>query len=437
MKMNWLATTAIAVMFGTGAVAAQQSEHAQKREGQATSRAQHQQSEQPGHHAAADEGRTTGKASEKSGEQRSGEAASSADHHKQAQQRQEHENKEPTRQSERQQRGERGTSTAQDQHKGRGTTTGQASEQRGTRDGQKSDHAQDAKQHDNNAQTTGQARSSEVQKNEHAKENTRENSKESSKESSKSNDRDNTKRNAKQNAKDESRSSDTTRQSQKNNSSDQADQRSQSSRQQSEREHGNQADQQQKSENTSRSTDRTSQHTRLNDDQRQKIVKQLRSESTTNKQNVNVRVDVGERLPSRVDIHRLPSDIVSIAPQYRDYDYTVIDNRIAIVNPRSREVVDYIDEGSDYGRAASYGSDRVTLSAGVRDRFRELARRSSSSTVGSTASSSGGSTCLSLRPVPEDMVRDHPELSNYRYLTIGDEAVLIDPQQHKIVQVID
>ena len=35
------------------------------------------------------------------------------------------------------------------------------------------------------------------------------------------------------------------------------------------------------------------------------------------------------------------------------------------------------------------------------------------------------------------MVRDHPELRNLRYLAIGEEAVLVDPQQNKIVQVID
>jgi hypothetical protein len=39
--------------------------------------------------------------------------------------------------------------------------------------------------------------------------------------------------------------------------------------------------------------------------------------------------------------------------------------------------------------------------------------------------------------VPEEMVRDRPELSSYRYLAIGNEIVLVDPQQQKIVQVID
>ena len=72
-------------------------------------------------------------------------------------------------------------------------------------------------------------------------------------------------------------------------------------------------------------------------------------------------------------------------------------------------------------------------------RFRELVR-SSSTTVGSTSPSGGGtsaSNCLSLQPVPEELARNHPELSSYRYLAIGDQVVLVDPQQQKIVQVID
>jgi hypothetical protein len=39
--------------------------------------------------------------------------------------------------------------------------------------------------------------------------------------------------------------------------------------------------------------------------------------------------------------------------------------------------------------------------------------------------------------MPEELARNHPELANYRYLAIGDMVVLVDPQQQKIVQVID
>jgi hypothetical protein len=39
--------------------------------------------------------------------------------------------------------------------------------------------------------------------------------------------------------------------------------------------------------------------------------------------------------------------------------------------------------------------------------------------------------------VPEELTRSNPELSQYRILAIGDQAVLVDPRQQKIVEVID
>jgi Protein of unknown function (DUF1236) len=177
----------------------------------------------------------------------------------------------------------------------------------------------------------------------------------------------------------------------------------------------------------------------VNDDQRRQVVDQLRRDRAATSQNLNIQVNVGTRLPPRVQARRLPSDIVRIMPQYRDYEYTVIDNRVAIVDPRRREVVEILDDGPGYGGTAVYGRDRIVISDDTRTRFRELVR-SSSTTVGSTSPSGGGtsaSNCLSLQPVPEELARTHPELSSYRYLAIGDQVVLVDPQQQKIVQVID
>ncbi|WP_454626084.1 DUF1236 domain-containing protein [Bradyrhizobium cenepequi] len=172
----------------------------------------------------------------------------------------------------------------------------------------------------------------------------------------------------------------------------------------------------------------------VNDDQRKQIVDRLRRERTATRTS-NVRVNIGGRLPSGVQPHRLPADIVRIVPQYRDYDYTLIDDRVVIVDPRRREVVDILDDGPGHGGAAAYG--RIVISDDMRTRFRALAR--GSSTIGSTTSSGGTSVsnCLSLQPVPEEIARNNPELGKYRYLAIGGQVVLVDPQQQKVVQVIE
>jgi Protein of unknown function (DUF1236) len=196
------------------------------------------------------------------------------------------------------------------------------------------------------------------------------------------------------------------------------------------------------SQKTGQASDQSNRQTSsatVNDDQRRRVVDQLRRDRAATSQNLNIQVNVGTRLPPRVQARRLPSDIVRIMPQYRDYEYTVIDNRVAIIDPRRREVVEILDDGPGYGRTAAYGRDRIVINDDTRTRFRELVR-SSSTTVGSTSPSGGGtsaSNCLSLQPVPEELARTHPELSSYRYLAIGDQVVLVDPQQQKIVQVID
>ncbi|CCE11791.1 conserved exported hypothetical protein [Bradyrhizobium sp. STM 3843] len=183
----------------------------------------------------------------------------------------------------------------------------------------------------------------------------------------------------------------------------------------------------------------------VNDQQRTQVIDRLRRDRDIDqaRTDININVNVGERLPERVRPRPLPSDIVSIVPEYRGYEYTVVHDDIAIIDPHSREIVDVIPERGGYTSAdrygGGYGSTRVTLS----DEQRQILLRSATSTgtVGSTSTSSGssssGSTCLSLRRVPDELARSNPELASYQYLAIGDQVVLVDPQNQKVVQVID
>jgi hypothetical protein len=169
----------------------------------------------------------------------------------------------------------------------------------------------------------------------------------------------------------------------------------------------------------------------VNDDQRRQIAERLHRERTASNENINIRVNVGDRLPSRVRPRPLPSDIVQIVPQYRDYEYVAMNDEIAIIDPRSREVVEIVEESGSSGGRATSRRDRVSINREQRETLKQTARR----TVGSTSVSDSG--CLTLQPVPEELTRTNPQLSQYRYLAIGDELVLIDPRQQKIVELID
>ena len=396
MKTSFLYSTAVLLLIGGGAAIAQSPDVSQKRE--ESPRAQTPAAQSPAAHsqemdrpAAADRMKERAQSEQKGGakEMQRGEAPTPSERSKQAQ--------EPTRQS-------------QDQpaQTGRERAPSSTAQQK---DGQ---HGRDAKQSaDQKQQAEEKLRGREDQPKQ---------------------DR----------AQDTNKPADTKQQTQQQVDRDRKDQRDQAaepsgaSTQQQTSRPGDTAP----SQKTGQAPDQSNRQTTsamVNDDQRRQVVDQLRRDRAATNQNLNIQVNVGTRLPPRVQAHRLPSDIVRIMPQYRDYEYTVIDNRVAIVDPRRREVVEILDDGPGYGGMAAYGRDRIVISDDTRTRFRELVR-SSSTTVGSTSPSGGGtsaSNCLSLQPVPEELARTHPELSSYRYLAIGDQVVLVDPQQQKIVQVID
>jgi hypothetical protein len=59
--------------------------------------------------------------------------------------------------------------------------------------------------------------------------------------------------------------------------------------------------------------------------------------------NLDVVVNVGVRLPRSVHFYPVPEDVIAIVPAYRDYEYVMLtDNRIAIIDPDTLEVVDII-----------------------------------------------------------------------------------------------
>lgn len=194
-------------------------------------------------------------------------------------------------------------------------------------------------------------------------------------------------------------------------------------------------------ETTGQANNQSNQRTSMvNDQQRTQVIDRLQRErdSWRDTENINIRVNVGERLPERVRPRPLPPDIVTIAPQYRDYEYTMIQDEIVIVDPRSRDVVDVIDEPGRSAGGYYRSRTRVSLSSEQRDLLRREALSAGSTTVGSTAAGGGsGQTCLTLRPVPQDLARNNPDLANLSYVAVGDQVVLVDPRERRVVDVID
>jgi hypothetical protein len=69
----------------------------------------------------------------------------------------------------------------------------------------------------------------------------------------------------------------------------------------------------------------------------------MATSSSVNRENINI--SVGVDLPGNIDVLPLPPDVVELVPEYRDYDYVVVNDEIAIVQPSTRRVVEIIREG--------------------------------------------------------------------------------------------
>jgi hypothetical protein len=70
------------------------------------------------------------------------------------------------------------------------------------------------------------------------------------------------------------------------------------------------------------------------------VIREQRVQPVTN---VNFSISVGTRVPRTVSFHALPREVVTIYPQWRGYEYFLVNNQIIVVNPRTLEIVDVID----------------------------------------------------------------------------------------------
>lgn len=77
----------------------------------------------------------------------------------------------------------------------------------------------------------------------------------------------------------------------------------------------------------------------LNDDQRTKIGKTIKTQNVKRVTNVNFNVSVGTVVPGTVAFYPLPSNVVAVVPAYRGYLYFVVGDEIVIVHPRTRAIV--------------------------------------------------------------------------------------------------
>ena len=77
----------------------------------------------------------------------------------------------------------------------------------------------------------------------------------------------------------------------------------------------------------------------LTTEQRTTIRTVIKEQNVKPVTNVNFSISVGTRVPRSVTFHPVPTQLVTIYPDWRGYEYFLVGDQIVVVNPRTLEIV--------------------------------------------------------------------------------------------------
>jgi hypothetical protein len=147
---------------------------------------------------------------------------------------------------------------------------------------------------------------------------------------------------------------------------------------------------------------------------------------------------IGHRIPRNIRLFAIPAGVISFFPYYRDYRYFVVEDEICIVDPRTYEIVDVIDQ--DYYRGGSkHEVAGLSLTdhqiALVRDSIpRDFPQADLRLRLALGAELPRG---MELYEFPALLLDRIPKLRDYRFLVAEDQIVVVDPRDRSIALIID
>ncbi|AOO79751.1 hypothetical protein BHK69_03970 [Bosea vaviloviae] len=146
----------------------------------------------------------------------------------------------------------------------------------------------------------------------------------------------------------------------------------------------------------------------------------------------------GVMLPADAPYYDLPPEIVERNPNWRGYRYVMTErDEVAIVEPRSRRVVQVVDKG---GSATTASTRPQPAAAGDRHQLVRIIMNDARPGDITGAEGLKGAVLppeTMLRPVPAEAVDADPQLRGHHYTLLGDDVLIVDPTSRRIVDVIE
>lgn len=82
---------------------------------------------------------------------------------------------------------------------------------------------------------------------------------------------------------------------------------------------------------------------KLSTEQRTTIRTSITKQNIKPATNINFSISVGTRVPRTVGFHPLPAEVITVYPDWRGYEFFLVNDEIVVVNPRTLEIVAVID----------------------------------------------------------------------------------------------
>jgi len=180
----------------------------------------------------------------------------------------------------------------------------------------------------------------------------------------------------------------------------------------------------------------------VTEQQRTRISTSIRQANVQPVRNVNFSVSVGAVVPASVRFYPVTPAIVEVYPEYRGYEFVLVEEEIVIVEPRTRKIVTVIESGGS-GRAASRPRGKLQLT----EKQREVVRRAAIQrhTTGSARTTTiereyviGDDIpeTIEFEMFPDTIYTEVPEIRSYRYVVRDNDVYVIDPSERRVIEVI-
>jgi hypothetical protein len=147
---------------------------------------------------------------------------------------------------------------------------------------------------------------------------------------------------------------------------------------------------------------------------------------------------IGYRVPRQIHLFPVPREVISFFPYYSDYRYIVVEDEICIVDPRTYEIVDVIDQNYYHGgprpevAGLSLAPDEIAL---VRDSIpRDFPEVDVRLRLALGAELPGDAEIYEFPAIVLDRVS---RLQTYRFLVAEGQIIIVDPRHRSIALVID